>query len=397
MARINFIVPVISPHTYSGGIWCIFEYAHGLVERGHEVSIIPILPSAIPQWFPQKYGTLVTTARSERISGALASSGRLITALVSRTGWKVHLRQTVENLMLVAPQVFPQEVQFGLAEAYLPTIAPLADINVATSFTTIRPAALLTGRKFYLGQHFEPYFAQESDKHGYALAVAKQSYQLGFEMIANSTWLKAELFSEAGLEQVHLCPNAIDHHTFHDAPRRSSESTKVVLISYGGRDAVWKGFREMAEAVAIARSKTPDVDIEWRVYGSALLPPDNSIAPFKALGFLPPKALSEAYRDADILLSASWYESFPLFPIEAMASGLAVITTQPGTEEYAIHGRTAEVVQPRSVESIAAAILKLVGDPEYRYRLASEGNCISKQFTWNRSVERFESILLGTE
>jgi glycosyltransferase involved in cell wall biosynthesis len=297
--------------------------------------------------------------------------------------------------MLLAPPVFPEEVQFGLAEAYLATVAPLADINVATSFTTIRPTALLSGRKFYFGQHYEAYFAQESNKPAFALAVAEQSYRLGFEMIANSTWLKAELCSEAGLNHVHLCPNAIDHRTFYGEPRRCSQSKKVVVISYGGRDAVWKGFREMAEAVAIARSKTLDVEIEWRVYGSALLPPDNPIAHYKALGFLPPKILSEAYRDADFLLSASWYESFPLFPIEAMASGLAVITTQPGTEEYAIPGRTAEVVQPHSVESIAAGILKLIRDPEYRYRIASEGNRISRQFTWKSSVERFESIILN--
>jgi glycosyltransferase involved in cell wall biosynthesis len=214
-------------------------------------------------------------------------------------------------------------------------------------------------------------------------------------MIANSTWLKDKLHSDAGLERVHLCSNAIDHQTFYGEPRRSPLSKKIVLISYGGRDAVWKGFREMAEAVAIARSKASDVTIEWRVYGSALLPPDNLITPYISLGFLPPQILSQAYRDADILLSASWYESFPLFPIEAMASGLAVITTQPGTEEYAIHGHTAEVVQPRSVESIAAGILKLIRDPEYRYRIASEGNSISRQFTWKSSVERFESILLN--
>jgi len=396
LAKINFIVPVISPHKYSGGIWCIFEYAHGLTKRGHEVSIVPILPSALPHWFPKEYGRFVTLTRRERLSNALNSSQCLLGALLRSGGWKMHLRQAVEKFMLVIPPVFPEEVQSGLSEAYLPTVAPPTDINIATSFTTIRPTALLPGRKFYFGQHFETYFAQDFNKHAYALAVAEQSYRLGFEMIANSSWLKAELCSKAGLDQVHLCPNAIDHQTFYGEPRRCFDSKKVVLISYGGRGAAWKGFREMAGAVAVARSKVPDVDIEWRVYGSAQLPQDNSIAPYKALGFLLPKNLSQAYRDADILLSASWYESFPLFPIEAMASGLAVITTQPGTEEYAIPSRTAEVVQPKSVESIAAGILKLICNPEYRYKLALEGNRMSKQFTWDHSAERLESILLKT-
>jgi glycosyltransferase involved in cell wall biosynthesis len=105
--------------------------------------------------------------------------------------------------------------------------------------------------------------------------------------------------------------------------------------------------------------------------------------------------LSEEYKKADILLSASWYESFPLFPIEAMACGLAVITTQFGTEEYAVHGKTAEIVQPKNPQSIAEGLIKLVRDEAYRLRLATAGNQASREFHWDRSVERLESILLS--
>jgi glycosyltransferase involved in cell wall biosynthesis len=119
------------------------------------------------------------------------------------------------------------------------------------------------------------------------------------------------------------------------------------------------------------------------------------VAPYEALGFLQPGPLAEAYRKADILLSASWYESFPLFPIEAMACGLPVITTGLGTEEYAINGETAEVVLPRDAASIAAGLERLVLDPAYRARLAAQGRQKSLDFTWTRSVETMERILLA--
>jgi len=41
------------------------------------------------------------------------------------------------------------------------------------------------------------------------------------------------------------------------------------------------------------------------------------------------------------------YESFPLFPLEAMACGLAVITTAPGTEDYAVNQENCLVVEPK--------------------------------------------------
>jgi glycosyltransferase involved in cell wall biosynthesis len=106
-----------------------------------------------------------------------------------------------------------------------------------------------------------------------------------------------------------------------------------------------------------------------------------------------PSDLANAYRDADILLSASWYESFPLFPVEAMACGLSVVTTPNGTEEYAIHGETAEIVAPRSAEDIARGFTRLNRDPSYRCKIAAAGLQISKKFAWDKSVQRFEPIL----
>ncbi|MGA1983127.1 MAG: glycosyltransferase family 4 protein [Acidobacteriaceae bacterium] len=307
---------------------------------------------------------------------------------------KTELRRCIEELTFVYPRAFSHPTRLGIAEAYVSTIAPKADIQIATSFETVRPTALLSGKKFYFGQHFEPYFASEFPDSSYASAIAHQSYHLGFNLIANSSWLRNKLQSEVCGARVDLCPNAIDHTVFCGDPKPPATLEKLVVISYGGRSAEWKGFREMAEAIGLVRARSPQVLIDWRVYGDALLPPGNRVAPYTHLGFLQAPELAKAYRGADILLSASWYESFPLFPIEAMACGLPVICTQPGTEEYAIARETAEVVQPRSVSSIAEGLDRLVHDPEYRHRLAVAGNRISKEFTWERSAAKLESILM---
>jgi glycosyltransferase involved in cell wall biosynthesis len=73
------------------------------------------------------------------------------------------------------------------------------------------------------------------------------------------------------------------------------------------------------------------------------------------------------------VLCPSWYESFPLLPIEAMACGTSVITTPYGTEDYAIDGHTAIVVRPRVVSDFVVALDGLVRLPELRQRLARNG------------------------
>ena len=215
-------------------------------------------------------------------------------------------------------------------------------------------------------------------------------------MIANSSWLQAKIREEVGIEPA-LCPNAIDHSIFHgdvkpaNAQRRSArhqlrrQSRNLEGLSrHGGSHA-----RACARALPAAK-------IRWLVYGQCLLPPDNEHCSYEALGFLQPAALADAYRSADILLSASWYESFPLFPLEAMACGLAVVTTQTGAEEFAQHDVTAEIVAARDVASIAAGLRRLIEDPQRRARLAHAGREVARRLSWPQAVARMEAILLAS-
>jgi glycosyltransferase involved in cell wall biosynthesis len=393
MAAINFIVPPVSEKKFSGGLLCIFEYAHGLFSRGHDVRVIPVGASPYPRWFSKPIGRFIHQTNSQVVYSAAKSVVSSLPSVLSGRHRMEAVRNIAAKISYATSWTYPDLIKWGISEHYVSHVAPDSDINIATSFETVRPTVLLKGRKFYFMQHFEPLFAEDFSCPEAARATARQSYDAGLHLVANSSWLQKTIREETGHSEVSLCPNAIDHDNFNGTPERGSASS-VAVISYGGRGVEWKGFREMAEAVAIARKLAPEVKLEWRVYGDAKLEPNNSIAEYKPLGFLSQERLADEYRKADILLSASWYESFPLFPLEAMASGLAVITTQLGTEEYAIHETTAEVVEPKSPASIADGLLRLIRDPEYRYSLAQRGNEVAHQFTWNRSVARLEQILL---
>jgi len=120
--------------------------------------------------------------------------------------------------------------------------------------------------------------------------------------------------------------------------------------------------------------------------------PANPVAPYKFHGALDHEQLSKLYAESDIVLCPSWYESFPLPPIEAMACGTAVITTPYGTEDYAIDGHTAIVARPR-VFPILWSPWMAGPQPDLRDRLARNGRAIAESLSWDAAVEAREELL----
>jgi len=360
--RIDIVVPRVDRKRFTGGILCIFEYAQRLSESGHHVRVVPAIPSPYPEWFADiqfDYHELSKQAQLKSVDNAAEAKAR----------------------------------------STLSGVIGDADVTLATSCDTALPVALnASGPKIYFMQHFGPYFATVNAGGRVAEFDALAPYQLGMKLVANSSWLKGMVESLTGRADVEVCPNAIRLEDFYSDTVRSSRPSvgrgkRITVISYGGRDVEWKGFRELVHTVAQVRRERPDVYLQWKVYGGALVPPKNNVADYEDLGYLDQRQLGDAYRASDVLLSASWYESFPLFPLEAMACGVATITSACGTEEYARHGDTAHIVEPRNVESIAAALRQLVDDVDYRRQLGLAGAAEARQFTWERAVDRMDSLI----
>lgn len=81
------------------------------------------------------------------------------------------------------------------------------------------------------------------------------------------------------------------------------------------------------------------------------------------------------YRDADIFVIATYWDSLPRSMQEAMAVGLPVIATPVGGIGYHLRDReTAMLVEPRDATAIADAVAALVDDAELRAAVARKGH-----------------------
>ena len=232
---------------------------------------------------------------------------------------------------------------------------------------------------------------KKNDNLGHLSLDAMTSYhypEIG--IIANSSWLSQKIGEHTG-RKIPICLNAIDHDLFIMPDQKPKHDGKIVILSYGGRNAKWKGIQDAAESIRKAKELVSN--IEWRVFGDSLLPPQNPIAQYTPLGYITGDDLRRAYSEADIMLCPSWYESFPLYPLEAMACGAAVISTPFGTEDYLCHLQNGYVVPPRNTDLMSAALVLLCKDTQLRRRLSHQGAVNAKQFTWNKSVKQMASLI----
>jgi glycosyltransferase involved in cell wall biosynthesis len=109
-------------------------------------------------------------------------------------------------------------------------------------------------------------------------------------------------------------------------------------------------------------------------------------------GWVEHDELAALYGMAEALLLPSLFEACPLPVIEAMAAGCPVVTADRyGTKELA--DGAAVLVNPESVESIAAGIGRAVDDGALRAQLIARGQERSMQFTWRRCATETLRVL----
>jgi glycosyltransferase involved in cell wall biosynthesis len=93
------------------------------------------------------------------------------------------------------------------------------------------------------------------------------------------------------------------------------------------------------------------------------------------LGFVEHRQLPELYRSADLLVVPSQYEGgLGMAYLEAMACGLPVIASDAGgAAEAVVAQETGILLGDGGAEEAAAAIERLLGDPELRARMGAAG------------------------
>jgi glycosyltransferase involved in cell wall biosynthesis len=134
---------------------------------------------------------------------------------------------------------------------------------------------------------------------------------------------------------------------------------------------VWVGLRRWGSGELLERARSAGV----------ILP-----------GFVSQEDLPVLFRQALVLVYPSLYEGFGLPPLEAMACGTPVITSDTTSLPEAV-GEAGLQVDPTDVQAIAAALERLLGDVSLQKRLRQAGMERARRFTWARTAQRLLALL----
>ncbi len=163
-----------------------------------------------------------------------------------------------------------------------------------------------------------------------------------------------------------------------------------------------KGVAEFAEAARIVRTHHPGV--RFRLVG----PPDTNPGAIPesdvrrwvdegVLEWLPwTDDVRPFLRDTSVYVLPSWREGVPRSTQEAMAMGRPVITTDaPGCRETVVDGLNGFLVPPRDPGALAAAMIRLIEEPDLVVRMGRESRRIAEERFDVRKVNRKLIAVLG--
>lgn len=110
-------------------------------------------------------------------------------------------------------------------------------------------------------------------------------------------------------------------------------------------------------------------------------------------GYVPDEHLGALYAGATMVAYPSEYEGFGIPPLEAMAFGAPVLTSN-NTALPEVVGDAALCVNPFDIDEIADGIVRLLDDGALRERLRAAGFRRAQQFTWDAAAARLRAVLL---
>ncbi|MBF0568719.1 MAG: glycosyltransferase family 4 protein [Nitrospirae bacterium] len=180
----------------------------------------------------------------------------------------------------------------------------------------------------------------------------------------------------------------IDHQRFYPEPddtliKEKQGRAAIVVLSRG--DTFRKGFDITTAVLNETAGELRDKAEVW-VCGDAV----EFKLKTRPFGRPCDDELRRILSSADILLYPSRHEGFGLFPLEAMACGLVVLTT--GTVPYVKDGDNAFVTRP-NVEDVKKTLLSALQNNELRKTIRENGFITSKSYDIMKSKQEFEGII----
>jgi len=224
-----------------------------------------------------------------------------------------------------------------------------------------------------------------------------QCYDRADRIIAVSEFSAADLASRGvDRNKIETVPNGVDTDTYY--PGSSSIEFKEwdQILLYVGPLMERKGLEYLIKAMPNVLSEHPNTGLI--VVGSGEEKPLLKIANDQDVcdhiqfeGFVPEDKLPDYYRAADVFVFPSLLEGFGMVLVEAMASGLPVISTTASAIPEVV-GDSGLLVPPRDEINLAATVCDLLDSGELDQWGTWAQTRVQNKFTWTQTTSDLYSV-----
>jgi len=340
----------------SGGTRVIYELANRLLQKGHKVTITS-LKGRETSWFPIKVEVKC-------------------------------LHSIVQRAINYGFQSMNMDTRLDFVQ-FLAKHLPDCDINVGTFYPTAF-AVHRSGRgvPIYYAQHYEPLIIDDP----YEKKLAEEIYCLPIDIIAVSTWIGDAIYKNSS-KKVVVALNGVNLDVFY--PRRIEQAGEKKMVLCRPSNIPWKGFVDLIEAMKMVNKARSDVELV--MFTAERLDPAliNQITfPSRIVKSPSDEQVARLYSLCDLFVSSSWYEGFHMPPLEAMACGTPVVTTDchGGVSDYAENEVNSLVVPSKDPKSLSSAILRILSDRKLAEDLGKNAINTSRRFTWDKTTSIVEEF-----
>jgi len=229
--------------------------------------------------------------------------------------------------------------------------------------------------------------------------------------VSNFTKQDIQRFFHVNGKKIEVIYNALDE-KFAQGPTTWEERQTLVeryqvnypFILYAGRISPHKNVARIIESFSALKSELAKdgrfPDLKLIIIGDEVSKhPDLRRAVIRSgmqndvrfLGFIPIEVLRIFYDAAKVFVFPSLYEGFGLPPLEAMAHGTPVVTSNASALPEVV-GSAALLVNPENIFEISRAIYRSLTDTELRDRMKEAGKIQAERFSWETSVRHMISV-----
>lgn len=250
--------------------------------------------------------------------------------------------------------------------------------------------ARLRGRPIvvnYRGGEAEAFFAK-------SFAWVKPSLDRADEIIVPSGFLK-QVFEKRGCA-VRIVPNIVDLSRF-----SMERNIAAALTADFPRILVARNLEPLYDnatairALRLVREKLPTAQLVIAGSGPERQVLENLAAELDLgntvtfTGRVDNENMANLYYSANVMLNPSLADNMPNSVLEALASGVPVVSTNVGGIPYLVeHDKTALLVPPGDAAAMAEAIIAVLTNPAKATRLREAGVEAARQYTWPKVRER---------